>query len=148
MTHDTTVHVPLVRQASVFLQRVPQVTSTSELFWLEVCRFLLKSRVVCLESLCSSAKSSTPTQGRVPAACRAATLPRTSAANMPKARLHSGEPSTSPCSAPRSFGIGGSPSCSTKDKFRCFHATAAVCLGRNRAQRHPECQLRSAALRS
>ena len=83
-------------------------------------------------SCCSSAESFTPIQGRVPAACRAAVLPRASAAIMPRAKLHSSGPSTSPCSAPRSLGIGGSPSCSTKDKFRCFHAVAAVRLGRDR----------------
>ena len=81
---------------------------------------------------CSSAWSFTPVQGRVPAACREAMLAPASAATMPKARLYSRRHSTSPCSATRSLGIGERPSCSTKDTFRCFHAAAAVCLGRNR----------------
>ena len=91
----TIVRIPLICQASAFLQRVLRVVGTGELCWaakLEVCRFL---------------------QGRVPAACRAVMLPRVSAATIPQARLHSSGPSTSPCSAPRSFGTGGSPSCST-----------------------------------
>ena len=34
VTHDVTViHVPLIRQASAFLQRVLRVVSTGELFW-------------------------------------------------------------------------------------------------------------------
>ena len=103
--------------------------STGELFRptkLEICRFLQSGRVVCLQSLflCRVVAR------QVPAACRAAMLPRASVATMPRARLHSRGPSTSPCSAARSFDIGGSPSCSTEDKFRCFHAV--VCLGRNR----------------
>ena len=110
----TVVHVPLVRQAHVSPQRVPRVMSTSELFWptkQEICQFLQSGRVVRLESF-------TPIQGRVPAACCAAVLPRVSAATMPGARLHSRVPSISPCSAPRSFGIGERPSYSTKDRFR------------------------------
>ena len=55
---------------------------------------------------CSSAESFTPIQGRVPATCRAAMLPRVSAATSPRVRLQSREPSTSPCSAPRSFDTG------------------------------------------
>ena len=81
---------------------------------------------------CSSEASSTPIHGRLPAACRPPMGRRVSAATIPKARLHSRGPSTSPCSAPRSFGVGGSPSCSTWDRIRCFHAAAAVCFGRNR----------------
>ena len=50
VAHDVTVvHVPLICQASVFLQPVPHVTSTSELFRstkLEICRFLQPGRVV------------------------------------------------------------------------------------------------------
>ena len=80
-------------------------------------------------SRCSSAESFTPIQRRVPAACRAAMLPRVSAATIPRARLHSKGPSTSPCSAPRSFGIGKSPSCSTRDALPCFHVAAAACFG-------------------
>ena len=71
---------------------------------------------------CSSAGSSTPIQGRVPAACREAMLPR--AATMPRARLHSRGPSTSPCSAPRSLGIGESSFLLDKGHV----AAAAVCL--------------------
>ena len=34
VAHDVTVvHVPLIRKASVLLQRVPRVMSTGELFW-------------------------------------------------------------------------------------------------------------------
>ena len=50
-----------------------------------------------------------------------------------KARLHSKRPSTSPCSAPRSFGIGWTPSCSTKERARCFQPASAACLGRGQS---------------
>ena len=49
--------------------------------------------------------------------------PRVSAATVPRAKLHSRGPSTSPCS------------CSTWDKFRCFHPAAAVCLGKGKLPR-------------
>ena len=106
VAHNVTlVHVPLIRQASAFLQHVPRVMSTSELFWptkLEICRFLQPGRVVRLESmfLCRVI------QGRLPANSRAAMLLRASAATVSRARLHSRGPSTSP--APRSLGIGES----------------------------------------
>ena len=77
----------------------------------------------------SSDGSSTPIHGRLPAACCAATRRLVSAATIPKARLRSKGPATSPCSAPSH---PSSPSCSMCDRFRCFHAAAAVCLGRNR----------------
>ena len=70
VTQDVTViHLAVVRQASVLLQRMPWVMSTGELFWptkLGICRFLQSDRAVRM-SRCSSAESVTPSQGRVPA---------------------------------------------------------------------------------
>ena len=55
VTHNVTiVHVPLICQASVFLQRVLRVVGTGELFLaakLEVGSFLHSGCVVCLQSL-------------------------------------------------------------------------------------------------
>ena len=55
MTHNVTVvHVPLIRQASAFLQRVLRVMGTGKFSWatkLEVCWLLQSPCVVCLQSL-------------------------------------------------------------------------------------------------
>ena len=55
VTQDVTViHLAVVRQASVLLQRMPWVMSTGELFWptkLGICRFLQSDRAVRMESL-------------------------------------------------------------------------------------------------
>ena len=128
MTHVVTiVHVPLIRQPSVFLQRMPWVMSTGELCWatkLEVCRFLQCGRVVCLQSLflCTVVHAN-PRKGarRLPCGNAFSRL----CCHHAKARLHSRGPSTSPCSAPRSFGFGKSLPVQQR-------TSSAVCFGRNR----------------
>ena len=87
VTHDVTViHVPLIRRAFAFLQRVLWVVGTGELLWATKTGSWLTPAVWSVCRRCSSAGSFEPIQGRVPAACRGATLPRISAATVPKAR--------------------------------------------------------------
>ena len=74
---------------------------------------------------CGSEGSSTPIHGMLPAACCAATSTRVSAATIPGARLLSLLCTTI-------LRHWRDPSCSTRDKFRCFHAAAAMCVERNR----------------
>ena len=100
-----TVHVPQVRQSSIFLQRVPWLVGSSEVFWThlrEIGGFLLSGRVICRRS--TSAGSPTQLHGSLPVAWWAAARPRVSAATVPRARLHSRGPSTF-------LGIGASSSC-------------------------------------
>ena len=88
MAHNVTVvHVPLIRQASVFLQRVLRIMGTCVLFWapkLEVCCFLQFGRMVCLQSLflCrviqrQSKEGCPPLAARQCFLASAATIPRT-----------------------------------------------------------------------
>ena len=118
VTHDAAQ----VCQAFVFLQRMLRVVGTGKLLMaakLEVGRFLHFGCVVCLQSLFFWwIVHANPWE----AACR---LLRSHTS--PRFCRHHPQGQ-----APRSFSIGGSPSCSTRDRSRCFHAAAAVCLGRNR----------------
>ena len=145
VAHDVTV-APLIRQACVFLQRVPRVMSTGELFWatkLEVCQ-PCNLAAWSAWSCCSPAGSFTPTQGRVPAPCRAAMLPRASTATIPRARLHSSRPSTSPCWRTSILGHWRDPFLFNKGHVPMFSTLLLLCaLGETATPPHAPHSIRS-----
>ena len=97
-----------------------------------------KLTVSCSLTACSACRrwnsegSSTPIDGRLPHACRAATRPRVSAATIPKARLHSKGPSTSPVFCSTIFGHWCQPNLFNMRQVSMFPRRCR-CLGRNRA---------------
>ena len=90
MAHDVTVvHVPLICQASILLQRTLRIMGSGVFFMGSPAGSFADSRSLAEWSACSRcscAESLTPIQGRAPAACPAAMLPRVSAATIPRAK--------------------------------------------------------------
>ena len=90
---------------------------------------LVYSALVLTSETCTSSSLCEPSHGTMPVACCPAQCNRPSAATMPGAKLHSEGQSTSPCSVSRSLGKDATPTCSRKERVRCFQP-AAACLGR------------------
>ena len=105
----TIIHVPQVRQASIFLQSMSWIVSSGEFFRSNQLKIGDSLHPDCVFSLqgaaCLRGRQLQSTEGCLDA-CWASTRPRVSATTSPRAELHLRRPSASPCSAPRSLGIG------------------------------------------